>query len=244
MEAESPSADACQRMSESGFLSGRRSESEKQMTFLIILTAFTGVFGALWLAMRNQEKLGELADERDTNVRDLLIEKRQQRISRYRHDLANHIRTIEALPSDAGQTEVLKTICMVKQDVCRAEGIGVCSRTDDEGWEALARIGSSVELVGLLSNLWDNAIEAVLRMDEPAGQEIQFELHTEDGGVRLIMDNPYGTTPDFITDKGENHGYGLKIIKDTIEGKKGRMEIDMSDHRFCISFTLPERADP
>lgn len=209
------------------------------MTFLIILITSICVLMLLDRALRKQERLRKLNEETESVGENLLAAQRQERISGYRHDLANHIRTLEALSADTGEQKALKSLCMIKQEVCKAEGIGVNLHITPDGFECLAKTGTDVELVGLLSNLWDNAIEAILRVKDKIGKTILFEIRPEDHGVRIIMENPIDIVPDFRTEKEGDHGHGMRIMKETIERKNGRLDIQTTDKSCRMICFLP-----
>ncbi|MCQ2509248.1 MAG: ATP-binding protein [Lachnospiraceae bacterium] len=211
------------------------------MYFVCFLITTIGIVLVLHRTLNRQEDLAELQSEHVEELDDYLTEQRMERISRYRHDLANHKRTLEALPPDAREPEVLKALYMIKRDACKEVGIQLKTGIAAESWEELMRTGECTELVSLLSNLWDNAIEAVLQMKDTGHQEIFFSVKKEDDGMSILLSNPYEGEPDFQTYKEnrELHGYGLKIIREIIERKNGRMEIQMADHLCRIECFLP-----
>lgn len=211
------------------------------MYFVGFVIATISIVFILHITLGMQEKVTRLQSEHVEELDDLLTKQRMERISRYRHDLANHKRTLEALPPDARESEVLKALYMIKRDACKEVGIHIKTGITADGWEYLTNTGDCAELISLLSNLWDNAIEAVLRMKDPARQEIFFSIIKEENGMTMILINPYEDEPDFQTHKEDRelHGYGLKIIMDIIERKDGRMEIHMADKRCRIECFLP-----
>lgn len=211
------------------------------MYFVCFLIITIGIVLVLNKTLKRQENLAQLQSEHVEELDDFLTKQRMERISRYRHDLANHKRTLEALPPDAREPEVLKALYMIKRDACKEVGIRVKTAIAANSWEKLTNAGESSELVSLLSNLWDNAIEAVLRMKTPGQNEVFFSIIEEDSGIRIILSNPYEEEPDFQTHKenADLHGYGLKIIREIIDRKDGRIEIQMAEQICRIECFLP-----
>lgn len=211
------------------------------MYFVCFLIITIGIVLVLNKTLKRQENLAQLQSEHVEELDDFLTKQRMERISRYRHDLANHKRTLEALPPDAREPEVLKALYMIKRDACKEVGIQLKTGIAGDSWENLTKTGECSELVSLLSNLWDNAIEAVIRMKDPGEEEIFFSIIKEAGGIRIILSNPYEHEPDFQTHKenADLHGYGLKIIREIIERKNGRMEIQMEEQICRIECFLP-----
>ena len=211
------------------------------MYFVCFLIITIGIVLVLNKTLKRQENLAQLQSEHVEELDDFLTKQRMERISRYRHDLANHKRTLEALPPDAREPEVLKALYMIKRDACKEVGIAVKTAITANSWEKLTNAGECSELVSLLSNLWDNAIEAVLRMKTPGQNEVFFSIIEEDSGIRIILSNPYEDEPDFQTHKenADLHEYGLKIIREIIDRKDRRIEIQIAEQICRIECFLP-----
>ena len=101
---------------------------------------------------------------------------------------------------------------------------------------------SDSDLVTILTNILDNAIEAVQQCDE---KRIVFKIIKDYNTLIIDSTNPYtGKIPDddnFVTSKKDkkNHGFGLANIKKTVEANNGNCFIDTEGGNFHISITLP-----
>ncbi len=101
---------------------------------------------------------------------------------------------------------------------------------------------SDSDLVTIITNILDNAIEAVQKCDE---KRIVFKIIKDSDTLIIDSTNTYkGHIPadyDFGTTKSDkkNHGFGLANIKNTVEANKGNCFIDTEGGIFHISITLP-----
>lgn len=101
---------------------------------------------------------------------------------------------------------------------------------------------SDSDLVTIITNILDNAIEAVQKCDE---KRIVFKIIKDSDTLIIDSTNTYkGHLPadyDFGTTKSDkkNHGFGLANIKNTVEANNGNCFIDTEGGIFHISITLP-----
>ena len=101
---------------------------------------------------------------------------------------------------------------------------------------------SDSDLVTIITNILDNAIEAVQKCDE---KRIVFKIIKDSDTLIIDSTNTYkGHIPadyDFGTTKSDkkNHGFGLANIKNTVEANNGNCFIDTEGGIFHISITLP-----
>ena len=100
------------------------------------------------------------------------------------------------------------------------------------------------DMVVLLSNLFDNAIEAASKCKED--KFIRVEIKAESGHMNVIMENSYCESvmikgDHFDTTKKEdteNHGYGLSNIKDIVRKYGGGYDITYDKNVFRISIHI------
>ena len=101
---------------------------------------------------------------------------------------------------------------------------------------------SDSDLVTILTNILDNAIEAVQKCDE---KRIVFKIIKDSDLLIIDSTNPYtGQLPDedsFVTTKNDkkNHGFGLLNVKNTVKANKGNCFIDTEGGIFHISIAIP-----
>ncbi len=98
-------------------------------------------------------------------------------------------------------------------------------------------------LCTILSNLLDNAIEASKQEPEP---ELRISMRCAQNYLICIISNRVSrnilaVNPNLQTTKGDsaNHGYGTKIIRQTIEQQNGIFHIEVIDGFFVAKVMLP-----
>ncbi|CCZ63541.1 GHKL domain-containing protein [Hungatella hathewayi] len=100
------------------------------------------------------------------------------------------------------------------------------------------------DLVTLLVNLLDNAVEACEKLEER--RIIRFKMVLEDGELILSVSNPVAE-PVIIDGKkiattkkdGRNHGIGLLNVNGVIERLGGTSALRCEDGWFCFSAMIP-----
>jgi len=104
-----------------------------------------------------------------------------------------------------------------------------------------------VDVVTILGNLFDNALDAVAKVNEKI---IRLDIVFEKSGLYIKMENSFNgavkySNENFIEEKQiisskseDEHGYGLKNIRQSIEKYNGYMKITHSDNMFSVGVFL------
>ena len=177
-------------------------------------------------------------------------QKRVEASRRYRHDLAKHIQTLEKLLAerlDEGEVrtymeglkkeyaglkkknfcrdEILESILDTKADQCRELGIPIEISVEDCFFFEF----EEVDMVGLLCNLLDNAIEANQRCTDEERRGIWFYMEKREEKIKIKIENCISSEEEFNfnTQKSRKseHGIGTKIIDSLVEKYHGIREI-------------------
>ncbi|MCR5078972.1 MAG: GHKL domain-containing protein [Bacilli bacterium] len=105
---------------------------------------------------------------------------------------------------------------------------------------------SAVDIYTLLTNALDNAIEAVLLIDEPERRNIVFTISRSKGMVQIKLENSFKEKPVFvsgmpITRKSNKHyhGFGVQSMKTTLKKYGGYFDCRVVDDKFVLFGTLP-----
>lgn len=187
---------------------------------------------------------------------------------KFRHDLAKHIQTLEVLMGDQeesglqeyaenlkqeyrkieskgeSKSEVVNAILSMKRQQCQEKQIPIFLHVEEKEY-ALVR---DVDMVGILMNLLDNAIEENEKIELTDQRGIWMEMkETKQGEVWIKVKNNIrlGKKIDFHTEKKkkEEHGIGRGIIEYLIKQYHGeeKLYIDQEKNTFCETVILRER---
>lgn len=177
---------------------------------------------------------------------------------RYRHDLAKHIQTLEELLRNHGEQgevktymeglkdkykevkeqkfcrdEIVDTVLRIKNTQCEEEKIPVEIHVEDCFYKGV----EEADMVGLLCNLLDNAIEANQRCREGERRGIWFYMKKKNGKILIKINNCISQEEEFsfITQKDhkKEHGIGSRIIYSLVGKYHGTRNIE-ADKRVNI----------
>ena len=213
------------------------------MIITIILRGVLLVFlilGAGLIKTREMEQENRVIQSYMASMEDFYtgIQSRIEATRKYRHDLAKHIQTLEALlgqQKDAQEMakymmnlkkrydtlkkqeycsdEFVNIILRIKQEQCESKGIPLIIEVGD----SIYNIIEEVDMVALLHNLLDNAIEAQERIPDKQEKGIWFSMRRDGKKLFIYMKNfvRKGEKVTFRTKKSrwEEHGIGTKIIQ-------------------------------
>ena len=99
----------------------------------------------------------------------------------------------------------------------------------------------SVDLVSLLTNMIDNAIENYY---SESNEQILVRIMKQNDFIRIIVSNPVNIekiNPNGITitqKLGRGHGYGTKIIKNVVKTYNGGVDFNVEGNRFICDVIL------
>jgi len=99
----------------------------------------------------------------------------------------------------------------------------------------------------VLGNMLDNALDAVAKVDE---KMIKLDIEFVKGGLFIKVDNSFNGEVKYLNENdgeerkiaslkdGEEHGYGLKNIMQSVEKYNGHMEISHTSNIFSVGVFL------
>ena len=182
---------------------------------------------------------------------------------KFRHDLAKHIQTLEVLMAEEdgaelqkyadglkleyrkvenkgeSESEVVNAILSMKRKQCQEKRISLYLNIEEKGY-SLVR---DMDMVGILVNLLDNAIEENEKIEAEEQRGIWLDMkEKEQGEVWLQIKNKI--RPDkkinFQTEKKGEHGIGRGIIEYLIKQYQGeeKVSIDQETSVFCETILL------
>ena len=188
-----------------------------------------------------------------------------------RHDFLNHLQVVYSLIEMEEYQEandyieqvygritsvsrVVKTanpavnaLLMVKTAACEKAGVPV-EVAITSNWETLENAMPDWEMCKVLSNLIDNAIDAMERVPEGRrrlvivlGENVkQYTFLVENTGEKIpetIRERIF--IPGFTT-KGDGHGMGLHIVRRTLQERGGDIRVESDDKHTVFSGFVPK----
>lgn len=140
---------------------------------------------------------------------------------------------------------VLDTILAAKIFQARKNGIRITCVADGK----LLNFMHVTDICTIFGNALDNAIESVVTLEDPDKRMIHVALSRQKNFVLINVSNyiaedmvlEKGTLPATSKRDRENHGYGLKSIRQTAEKYKGTMSLRAKDHWFEVRILIPEQ---
>lgn len=167
-------------------------------------------------------------------------EARQKEINRFRHDISNHIEIVNTLQEKyvteltekvnttfSGETgiKVIDCLLYIKNEECCNQDITLEKTT-------IPLIGmkmSECDMVSLLANLFDNAIEACNKLEGDKCIWFKMERRQDYLVVKISNSKPKDVSPiengfKSLKRAQGTHGLGTKIIRDIVEKYEGYIE--------------------
>ena len=99
-----------------------------------------------------------------------------------------------------------------------------------------------VDIVTIIGNLLDNALDAVAKVNE---RFIKLDVELAKGGLFIKMDNSFNGEINYSDEKqivslksGDRNGYGLKNIRQSVEKYNGYMKITHIENVFSVGIFL------
>lgn len=182
------------------------------------------------------------------------IQNRIEATRRYRHDLAKHIQTLEVLLEKKAeadgmqeymddlksryavlknqrfcQDEIVNSVLELKETQCREKNIPLEIHVENRIYTGI----QEADMVGLLYNLMDNAIEANEKITDRGKRGIWLAMEKADKKLLLTLKNCVvpGEKITFQTQKAkkEEHGIGTRIIELLIEKYNGSRKVSCDE---------------
>ena len=194
-----------------------------------------------------------------------MIQNRIELTRRYRHDLAKHIQTLEALSrqdltgdlqeymdgmrvryrqlkqEQYTTNEVINTVISIKKQQCEEKEIPLELEIEGEDYSTL----KDIDMVGLLYNLLDNAVEASERAGAGNRRGIFLKMGIQEGHICIRVQNYVAPDEEIkfetYKEEKEEHGIGMKIIDYIVKKYRGKseIEIDGKENLFVVKVRMP-----
>lgn len=138
--------------------------------------------------------------------------------------------------------EILDIVLTEKRLICANNGISFSCMVDGKHLSFM----SDPDICSLFGNALDNAIEAAMRIENPANRSIGMTVKTSRGFLSVRIRNRFDGNvlcdgELFRTSKGDaiNHGYGLKSIKSIVQRYEGYFSVVIENNIFNLNLLFP-----
>lgn len=155
--------------------------------------------------------------------------------------MENEIKAYEA--QNKTGNKVLDTMLTAKSLQCQRQGISLTCVADGQALDFM----DPLDLSALIGNALDNAMESVLKMDDPGKRIIHLSVARQKHFVRIRVENCYTGSLRFehgnlTTTKADRryHGFGMKSIRRIVEKYGGSTAIDAREGWFELRILLPD----
>lgn len=144
------------------------------------------------------------------------------------------------------ENEALDIILTEKSLRCRKHNIKLTCIADGK---CLNFMGVA-DIYTLFGNAIDNAVEAVIKLDDPDKRFVRLKLSAKNRMVSVRLENWFdgqlefaGSLPLTTKEKNGYHGYGMKSMKFITEKYGGDLSVRVVGHLFVVEMLLPIPAD-
>lgn len=223
-----------------------------------------GVLGdlALFVTIKRMSENAELRAQLEATKMQqsyyTLLEKQQKQIREMQHDINNHVAVIRSLTANAEEgtdlkqyaeeltapkllhlhycrNTILNALLVNKAADCRKAGIEaefvIHLAAGTEGYD-------DYDLVALVSNLLDNAIEAAGTAEN---KQLALTMHLADGALSILCRNSCGAdgTGSYAANQGKmTRGNGRAIINRLVKKYSGELELRPEEGSYTVSVML------
>lgn len=233
-------------------------------TILIINFMVFFLFDRVSLLYKEQRESALIKQQNEYYVNQLLLTEDMHKASgKLRHDIKNHLLTINSYLDESNIDEAQKHISsIIGSYQSKAEIVhtgfpaidGLLNSKLQPASEAGITINvkaslpsdfclSSFDLTVILGNLIDNALQAVSIVEKE--KFIDFRMDCSKGMLIMKMSNPFAAdikkeNGKIVTSKSnkEKHGFGLKNVDEVLEKYNGTSKIDEHNNIFTITIAL------
>ncbi len=214
---------------------------------------------------KEQKKLLEM--QSDSYLNELtIVNKAQNEIRFLKHDMTNHLNTIQTLITKGDMEKALGYIQSLSKKLNRIEKVSntniaeldsiinfkvSCAGECSIKVNALIQVMEGIQIspqdyISIIGNLFDNAIEAVGNK-HIEDKYINFTIGSINGLFVIVVENPYyhkvlRSHDRFLTTKThqKDHGYGLLNVETIIRKYNGTIHISY-DKNFIVEVSMVNR---
>lgn len=192
-----------------------------------------------------------------------MLKRKHEELRQFRHDMENRIIVIQQMLKDGEYNAAMEYTEQISEKLSQTEVYSITGNTAidsvlnyklTKASEKGIKIESNVaipekigideeDIVVILGNLLDNAIEATEKLKED--KYISIDLEYDKGSVFILIKNSYDSLIRFVngrivTRKKDEylHGIGLQSVNTVVEKYNGLMDIEHNNQEFIVNILL------
>ncbi len=190
------------------------------------------------------------------------MSKKYQESSKIIHDIKKHLATLEALKYKSDESagkygelikkeidklycgfqctnQILSVVLSQKIDAAESENIKIILQVEDVLFDFI----DDLDMTAIFANLWDNAIEACLKVEKDK-RYIKFLIQRINDYVFINMENSFNNhilqnDQRLISTKKDHEGIGISSIEAAVEKYDGVFLITPSNGVFNVEISMP-----
>jgi len=194
-----------------------------------------------------------------------LMQESAEQVKTVRHDIKLHLATLKDFTTNGNMDEIKSYLDSLVEDIEKSE---IYSNTGNIAFDSIINYKLQnvkrdnikldlnvavppelsvevVDIVTIVGNLLDNALEAVTKVSEKI---IKIDIKFNKGSLFAKIENSFNGKVKYAEGKAENsivslknsseHGYGLKNIRQSVEKYNGHMKISHTENIFSTGVLL------
>ena len=239
-------------------------------TFLLAGSTFMVFYLYNSLSKAHEEKLESALHTQEKEyylTQCQLMQESSEKIKSLRHDMVTHLATLKDYTSKGKVDEVASYLNTLLGKISESE---IYSETSNLAFDSIINFKLKnakadninldmsikippalnvdvVDIVTILGNLFDNALDAVAKVEEKI---IKLDIEFSKGVLFIKIENSFdgivkytygnaGEEKHMLSVKdGDEHGHGLKNIRRSVEKYNGYVRIDHTDNIFSVGILL------
>jgi hypothetical protein len=197
------------------------------------------------LSRDNIETLNRHYHDLKHQIRVIRAEQNADKKAEYLDEMESGIKMFEA--QNKTGNPVLDIILTEKSMYCVRNGINFTCVADGK----LLDFMNAMDLCAIVGNALDNAIESITALADPEKRIIKMAVYAQGDFLMMRFENYSeqklsfnGDLPVTTKTERENHGYGLKSIRYSVEKYGGSVKISAEDNWFCLYLLIPRKESP
>lgn len=184
----------------------------------------------------------------------------------FRHDISNHILCIGGLVKQGNLAEITEYLNKMENSLIEIQNksystgneiidvmlnyninlLGDSTKVSVTGFCDKKLAMSNMELCSVISNLLQNAVEALTSQQE-GRKYLNIHMHTTEKNFSIEIKNSFANKdivfikelPSTSKEDKKNHGIGLKNVKRAVQKNKGLLKIEIKEREFFVNVILP-----